>query len=269
MQARYPERTIRLNGLEWRVRETGGPGPVLLLLPGGLGNADIFYRQMLGLAPNVRCIAVDYPDAGFEEMAKGLVSLLDALGLDRAHLLGSSLAGYLLQVFGARYAERIDALILANSFCGSTELRQHPLFSISILEAVTGDDLKDEWLARLEARALDELRDVQAALLREGQAGELLRRRLLAAATAPLAPVMVRGRFPIFILDCADDPILSAPIRTALAERYPEAVRLTLPTGGHYPSVAQMEAYNRFILSAIAGDEAGTVPSIEQTRGAR
>jgi pimeloyl-ACP methyl ester carboxylesterase len=48
-----------------------------------------------------------------------------------------------------------------------------------------------------------------------------------------------------------DDPILSAWTRTALAERHPEASRLTLPAGGHYPCVTQIEVYNQFILSAV------------------
>ena len=66
-----------------------------------------------------------------------------------------------------------------------------------------------EWLARLEARKPDELRDVQVAILRKGQAGESLRRRLLAAATTPSPLPMICGRFPVFMIDCEDDPILS------------------------------------------------------------
>jgi hypothetical protein len=43
------------------------------------------------------------------------------------------------------------------------------------------------------------LRDVQIELLRYGQTGESLRGRLLAAATAPLAPLMPLDSFPIAI----------------------------------------------------------------------
>lgn len=248
---RHPDRTVRLNGLDWRLRDSGGDGPVLVLLPGGLGNADIFYRQLLGLAPRLRCIAVDYPEADPATTADGLADLLDLLGLDRASLLGSSLAGYWLQWFGARHADRVDALILANSFCRSDELCQHPFFSVPMLEAINGAELKADWLARLEARAPDELRDVQLAILREGQDGERLRRRLLAAATAVPAPVIGRGLFPLFLLDCEDDPLLGVATRDELAQRYPGAIRLTLSIGGHYPSITQAKAYDRFICSAV------------------
>ena len=60
------------------------------------------------------------------------------------------------------------------------------------------------------------------------------------------------GQFPIAVLDCADDPILTARTRDAVAARYPSAWRLTLPAGGHYPHVTQAREYNRFVESVVA-----------------
>ena len=96
LRARCVARTVAVAGKSWRVRDTGGSGVALILLPGSLGNADIFYRQVLGLVPRLRCIAVDYPDASADVLADGLAGLLDGLDLGRACLLGSSLAGYWL-----------------------------------------------------------------------------------------------------------------------------------------------------------------------------
>lgn len=250
--ARYPARTVHLYGGDWRLRDTGGLGAALILLPGSLGNAGIFYHQMLALAPRLRCIAADYPDAPAPVLADGLASLMEGLGLDRACLLGSSLGGYWLQAFGARHPTRVAAVVLASTFCDAEELKQHPLFSVPMLGSVPGETLKAEWLARLEARAPEELRDVQIVLLRDGQPGESLRQRLLAAASARPAPLMAGGQFPIAVLDCADDPILTARTRDAVAARYPSARRLTLPAGGHYPHVTQAREYNRFVESVVA-----------------
>lgn len=252
MQARFPRRVVRIDGCDWRIRDSEGDAPVLVLLPGGLGNADIFYHQMLGLTPGLRCIAADYPGGNGAAVADGLAALLDHLGLARVSLVGSSLGGYWLQHFGARHPARVEAMILANSFCSSDELRRHPLFSVPKLSAIDGETLKAEWLAMLEERAPEELRDVQIDLLRHGQSGEMLRERLLAAVTAPSAPAIPRGAFPIFLLDCADDPILAPATRDELAARYPDARRLTLPTGGHYPSITQAHRYNRFLHDCTA-----------------
>ena len=95
VRSRYPARIVRTNDLEWRIRDTGGGRTVQIFLPGSLGNADIFYLQLLHLASRVRCIAIDYPGAQTAALADGLAALLDTLEIDRANLLGSSLAGYL------------------------------------------------------------------------------------------------------------------------------------------------------------------------------
>ncbi len=239
-------------GARWRIRDMGGESPSLLLLPGSLGNADIFFNQMLALASRFRCIAIDYPDAPATALADGLAGLMDGLGIGKACLLGSSLAGYWLQAFGCHHSDRVGTMVLANSFCDAEELRQHPLFSVPMLEAIPGEALKAEWLARLEARAPDMLRDAQLELLRTGQDGESLRYRLLAAATAGPAPMMAE-RVTVAIIDCADDPILSAGTRDAVAARYPAARRLILPTGGHYPHVVQAADYSRFVETVLAG----------------
>ena len=126
LRSRYPARIVRTSDLEWRIRDTGGGRTVLVLLPGSLGNADIFYLQLLHLASRVRCIAIDYPGAQTAALADGLAALLDTLEIDRANLLGSSLAGYWLQTFGSRHHRRIKSLILASTFRGSHDLRNHP-----------------------------------------------------------------------------------------------------------------------------------------------
>ena len=91
---------------------------MLIMLPGSLGNADIFYLQLLHLASRARCVAIDYPGAQTAALADGLAALLDTLEIDRANLLGSSLAGYWLQTFGSRHHRRIKSLILASTFRG-------------------------------------------------------------------------------------------------------------------------------------------------------
>jgi maspardin len=101
------------------------------------------------------------------------------------------------------------------------------------------------------------LRDLQIELLRDGQSGASLRERMLAAATAPLAPIMPSGKFPIGILDCDDDPILPARTRADLAWAYPRARRLTLESGGHYPHVISAEEFNRFVEGMLESELAG------------
>jgi pimeloyl-ACP methyl ester carboxylesterase len=92
---------------------------VLIKLPGSLRNADIFYLQLRHLASQARCIAIDYPGAQTAALADGLAAI-------PRNLLGSSLGRYWLQTFGSRHHRRIKSLILASTFRGSHDLRNHP-----------------------------------------------------------------------------------------------------------------------------------------------
>jgi hypothetical protein len=57
---RYTDRIVRVGDLEWRLRDTVEGRACLIMLPGNLGNADIFYLQLLHLASRARYIAIDY-----------------------------------------------------------------------------------------------------------------------------------------------------------------------------------------------------------------
>ncbi len=243
-------------GLDWGVRDSGGAGASLVLLPGSLGTADIFFHQIEAFGQSHRCLTVDYPSASATALADGLAELLGLLNVARAHLLGASLAGYWLQHFAARHPQRAAGVVLANTFCDSDELSHHPLFNVAALRASTGEEVKANWLASLEARPPGELRDIQIVLLRNGQSGDVLRSRLLAAATAEPSPIVPLSQDRIAIIDCEDDPLLAGRTRDKLAERHPEARRLTLPIGGHYPHVTQAQHYNTFLKSFLARETA-------------
>ena len=74
---RYADRIVRVGDLEWRLRGTGEGPSVLIMLPGNLGNADIFYFQLLHLASRARCIAIDYPESPTAALADGLAALTE------------------------------------------------------------------------------------------------------------------------------------------------------------------------------------------------
>jgi pimeloyl-ACP methyl ester carboxylesterase len=104
------------------VAEAGAGDPVLLLH--GLGATKVsFLPTLAALAPSYRAIAVDLPgfgdsdkpllaryDAGF--FAEWMVSLLDALGLERADVVGNSMGGRVALELGLSYPDRVRRLAL-------------------------------------------------------------------------------------------------------------------------------------------------------------
>lgn len=57
-----------------------------------------------------------------DDMAKDTVGLLDALGIDRAHIVGASMGGMIAQIVAARYPERVLSLVSMMSTSGKRGL---------------------------------------------------------------------------------------------------------------------------------------------------
>ncbi|OBS82109.1 hypothetical protein A6R68_23900 [Neotoma lepida] len=92
----------------------------LIFLPPVSGTADVFFQQILALTGwGYRVIALQYPVYWDHlEFCDGFRKLLDHLQLDKVHLFGASLGGFLAQKF-AEYTHkspRVHSLILCNAF---------------------------------------------------------------------------------------------------------------------------------------------------------
>ncbi len=117
------EQFVRLaaSGTFVRVQEVG-EGPPALFLHGG-PNSGSTWAPMLPYAPGFRCLLLDRPGTGLSEAipyrldgvgdhASTLVAeVLDALGIDRAHVVASSFGGYCALRSAATTPERFDRMV--------------------------------------------------------------------------------------------------------------------------------------------------------------
>ena len=111
-----PARRGAFAGLDWRWFESGDGPDALVLLPGAVGGADIFFIVFKRFAASRRVLAVDVPYAGdAERVLAGLEALLESRGVRRAVFLGASFSGLLVQVYARRFPQRTRALILSHT----------------------------------------------------------------------------------------------------------------------------------------------------------
>jgi pimeloyl-ACP methyl ester carboxylesterase len=102
-----------------------GTGPAILAMHGLGGTKGSFLHTVSALADRdrFRVIAVDLPGFGDSDkplrapydaryFAETAIELLDALGLEQAHLIGNSLGGRVALEMGLRYPERTGRLVL-------------------------------------------------------------------------------------------------------------------------------------------------------------
>src|SRR3990172_174574 len=116
-----------VNGLSVAYERTGG-GPVLVLLHGFLLDSRVWRSQLESLSDHFTVIAWDAPGAGqssdppetfgIGDWADCLAGLLDAAGVQRAHILGLSWGGLLAQEFYRRHPASVSSLVLADTYAG-------------------------------------------------------------------------------------------------------------------------------------------------------
>jgi len=106
----------------WHVLE-GGRGETLVLLHGFNADADHFNQVARPLARHFRVLAPDLPGFGatqcrqavdyrIEAQAESVVRWMDAAGIQRCYLGGSSMGGYIALAIAARWPDRVRALWL-------------------------------------------------------------------------------------------------------------------------------------------------------------
>jgi pimeloyl-ACP methyl ester carboxylesterase len=111
----HPYKEIQLNSKAWRYI-TGGQGErVVLLLPGSLV-PDLFFVPIEALEQDCRVIVPAYAAVPtIAEVVAGLTATLDAEGVERVDVIGSSFGGYIAQCFVRASPERVARLILAET----------------------------------------------------------------------------------------------------------------------------------------------------------
>ena len=117
-------KTIQAGGMQIHYHEAGQGDPVIFLPSYGPGTtAWITFHKILGvLSQHFRCILMDLPNFGrtgpvvFNEpvhdlQARTARDLMDALGIETAHLVGNSQGGQSAMVFAYTYPDRINKLV--------------------------------------------------------------------------------------------------------------------------------------------------------------
>ncbi len=247
-QSQAPEQVLLAEGGEWHIRELGHGSTSIVFLPGALGTADVFCRTAMALSDYARCITVTPPAwADVTRMADSLAGLLDRLGLAEAHLVGSSISGYLLQVFALRHPTRVATLFLGNTFADAS-LIQARLPLPNDLIRMSAENVMREVPSRLVPEAQrrppdPELVALMGHLVGSAQSADTLKTRLLMLTLAePVAPLELSPE-KIILIDDSSDLIIPEKTRQQLRQRYPKSEHHAIAGGGHYPMVLQSSAY--------------------------
>lgn len=107
--------------------ETGSGEPLLLIMGLGYSHA-MWHRSIAPLSQHFRVIAFDNRGVGASDapegpypiatMASDAAAVLDAAGVESAHVFGVSMGGMIAQEFALSYPRRVRKLVLGCTACG-------------------------------------------------------------------------------------------------------------------------------------------------------
>jgi len=180
-----------------------------------------------------------------KDMAADAVGLLDALGIRRAHMVGASMGGMIVQIVAAQYPERTASMVSIMSTSGRRGLPQGRPEALAMLSAQPeGPSREHRVVHGLKLRhaiagsgypiAEEELRrfvekNVDRRWYPEGSA----RQYLSVLASGDRVEMLKAVKVPTLVLHGEDDPLLPVECGRDVAALVPGAEIQTWPGWGH------------------------------------
>ena len=251
--------------------EIHGSGPPVLLVAGLGGEGAYWHPQIAPLSQHFQVIVHDHRGTGqstasnakvsVERMAKDLVGLMDALNIERAHLIGHSTGGAIGQVMGIEHSDRLRSLVVYASWVKSDP------FMLRLMEARKALALHAGAAAYIRATPLFLYPDWWINAHHESLDAAVAKNVL----TFPYPKVMAERIDAILAFDrssglgeittptlvlCAEDDFLTPPYASRdLAARIPGAKLVIASKGGHAYSQTMPEEFNQIIIDHILDHE--------------
>jgi 3-oxoadipate enol-lactonase len=242
----------------------GPAGAPALVLSNSLGSTlDVWDRQMPALTPHLRVIRYDLrghgespvPPAPYDiaDLGADVLTLLDALGVDRAHVGGVSIGGQIGMWLAANAPDRVDRLVLC---CTSPRFEPPEAWAAraaTVLAegtAAVADAVVARWFTPTFAAGFPEIvhqmRDMIAGTPPEGYAaccGVVERTDLRPSLTSIEAATLV--------IAGADDPA-APPVQSAgIASAVPRARLAVVEHAAHLANIERSDEVNRLILEHL------------------
>lgn len=225
----------------------------------------------LGAAALGRPMALPYT---LQDMAEDARGLLDHLGIERAHVIGTSMGGMIGQILAARHGARLRSFVSIMSTSGSLRL-PGPRWDIRRLlmsKRPQGREARIERMAEVLGRIGSQVHKESIESRRARAARELDRcdyapgylRQLTAVVGSPSRlPLLPQIRVPTLVLHGQDDPMVPVAAAFDLQSRIPGAELEIVPGMAHDMPLPLLPRVTERVLRHLRRADAAT-----QTAGA-
>ena len=256
--------SLPVNGVEIACRFDGpAAGPVVLLSNSLMSDHTMWDGNVPALADRYRVLRYDTRGHGrsgttpgpysIDLLADDALALLDALAIEKAHIVGLSMGGMIAQQLGARFPERVLSLALCDT---ASEMPPRSLweerFAVARSQGVAGlvDATIQRWFtAPFIARDPAAIEKVRRMILATGTEGYIA----CASAVRDMAQttMLLKIKAPTLILVGRQDPACTVEQATVLQRVIGGAELIVLEEAAHLSNIEQRQAFNGALRAFI------------------
>ncbi|RJP80555.1 MAG: alpha/beta fold hydrolase [Candidatus Zixiibacteriota bacterium] len=246
--------------------EIHGKGNPLVMIMGLRRNIEWWYRQIPALSQHFQVIAFDNRGAGRSDkpemdysirlFADDTAALMDALEIDRAHILGISMGGYIAQELAINYPQKVLDLVLGCTSAGgatavSMSAERQKKFTAN--EGLTPEQIlqKDmdiffsDAFVKNNPAAVEEFKVIS---MRYYQPAHAFERQFAACMKHDTGARLDQVRQPALIMTGDDDPLVPPQNSMILKELLPNSKLSIFPKGRHIFCVEFADRFNREVI---------------------
>ena len=259
---------MTVNGIQIYYEEHGTGHPVLLIQ--GLGYpSKMWFLQIADLAKHYRTIVFDNRGVGRSDkpdeeysvslMASDAAELLRGLGIQRTHVVGLSLGGYIAQELAMSHPDLVDRLVLMATSCGGpryVEMTKELWEEVVSLASLPPEEIVRRGMALATTETFykenQHLIDRSVSIRLENPQPLYAFSRQFAAGSnfdsSQRAHVITQ---PTLIMAGAQDRVMPLTLTEELAKKIPGASLVVYPDAAHLLFLEKAKQVNRGILDFL------------------
>jgi pimeloyl-ACP methyl ester carboxylesterase len=249
-----------LPGVRLHYLDTGGTGPVVMLLHAATGSSQVWEHQLPAFtAAGYRVIAYDRRGYGQTVVLEGgpvataaddLEALRQFLKIDRFHLVGTAAGGIVATDYALSFADRLRSLVIANSLVGVQD--EEYLALGRRLRPAPFTDMPPDFRELGPAYRAANLKGTERWLELERTSRPPGARPVVQPSKNRVTFKTLEGlRVPALLITGEADLYTPPPALRLFAERIPKSEVLILHEVGHSAFWEQPETFNRAVLDFI------------------
>ncbi|HEV8344212.1 MAG TPA: alpha/beta hydrolase [Candidatus Binatia bacterium] len=277
---------VRFYGRQFKTRVIeSGDGDLLVLIHGVGGHAEAYSRNVTRLGKYYRTMAIDllwhglsakppYNDRSVPTYAEQIVNLLDSLGVERAHIEGESLGGWVGLWFALHHPDRLGKLIL-NTTAGvaydPVKVKERPEEGRSLLRQRSMEAIENpsretirkrlEWLMASPDRVTEELVELRYRMYADPDTRRALKdvfrnsfgdgdSKTFRIPTERLSEI----KAPTLVLWTEKNPGAGPEVGEYIRSLIPGAAYACIPDAAHWPQWEHPEEHDEIVLKFLKGE---------------